>query len=673
MPDPRAASEADFGFEVGPYAPSDLGVVRFKGLEGISELFSFDLTLASRDPAIELEACVGEDGLLTWESPDGDRWVHGIVSVFEQIGHSAHFTYYRARLVPRIWLLGLRTGCRIFQNMSIPDIIAKVLEEGQIPSDQFKFSLKRKYKPRDYVVQYRESELDFICRLMEEEGIFYFFEHSEDGHVLIMADDPAANVSIDGEPAVVYRDPGFGDPDQEHVYAFRYLRQIRTGSTTRRDFEFKKPTLDLEAAAEWEDDVILENYDYPGGYKELSVGKDYAKLRLEELRTDHEVGSGEGNCLRFVPGAKFSLTEHPRDDFNLEFLLTRIQHWGSQPQVLQEDAPAASEEPRYRNSFQSIPAATVFRPPRITPRPVIEGPQTAMVVGPSGEEIYPDEYGRVKVQFHWDREGTRDENSSCWIRVSQQWAGTGWGFMYLPRIGQEVIVHHLEGDPDQPIITGRVYNGDNPVPYPLPDEKTKSTIKSDSSMGGGGSNEIRFEDLKGSEEIYVHAQKDQNEVVENNHSTSVTAARTITVGGTHTETITGDTTIKITEGNLSHDVVAGTGTFHVKGAVKETYDDKQETTVAKDIIIKSNETKIHMTAATEIKLEVGQSKLLMKSDGSIELKGVNLAIDGSASVNIHGASVTSKADADNSTKGTIVLSEGSATNTIKGGMVMLNP
>ena len=331
------------------------------------------------------------------------------------------------------------------------------------------------------------------------------------------------------------------------------------------------------------------------------------------------------------------------------------------------------EGPHYVNEFTCSPEEVAFRPARTTRKPIVQGVQTAVTTGPAGEEIYVDEYARIKVQFHWDREGKKDENSSCWIRVSQVHAGKNFGGIDIPRIDEEVIVSFLEGDPDRPIVTGRVYHAENMPPFGLPDAKNISGLKSNSTKGGGGYNEYVLDDTKGQELIREHGQYDKDSTIEHDDRQTVNNNRTITVNGTHTETIKKDTTIKITEGHHVHRVETGTETHYVKSDVKEDFDATQKTTVAKEIEIKSNGAHIHLTAATEIKLTVGASELLMKSDGSIKLKGVNVSVDGSQSVNIHGMSVTSKADADHNTQGAIVMSDGSGTNTVKGGMVMLNP
>lgn len=559
----RVSERADFTFEAGDLDTEVLRVVRFRGVEGVSQLSRFDVELVSTDPDVQFDGLVGEKAALSWKGMEETRWVHGIVARFELVGHGRKLTYYNARLVPRVWTLTLRRQCRIFQNLSTPDILKKVFKDGGIPSDTVKYSLQRSYKPRKYCVQYRETDHDFVSRLMEEEGIFYFFEHTEDGHVLVIADDPGAHVEIPGDTTLIYRPGGAGMVGGEHIGKFRFARSVRTGAVTLREYDFKKPKLDMKTELKADEEDQFELYDYPGEYPDTGMGKELVKIRLEEERAERDRGDGEGNCRLMVAGYKFALEEHPRNDFNQDYLLLRIQHWGHQPQAAEEDGlPTAAEPFTYQNAFQCIPAAVQFRPPRITPRPRVDGPQTAIVTGPSGEEIHVDEHGRVKVQFHWDREGKLDDKSSCWVRVSQGWGGPGWGAMFIPRIGQEVIVEFLEGDPDRPLITGRVYNGENPPPYDLPGSKTRSAIKSNSSPGGGGSNEIRFEDASGGEEVFVNATKDMNEVVGNNRTrqvgnnetVDVSSNRTKSVGANQSETIGANKKIEV---GANHDETIG--------------------------------------------------------------------------------------------------------------------
>lgn len=535
----RAKNEADYTFKAGSYTGDKLRIVRFFGHEGISEPYQFSLDLASTDGEVDFDKIIGEQALFTIHGPKGKRHIHGLVSLFEQTGREGKLTLYRAEVVPSIWLLSRRHNCRVFQNQNIPDIIKGVLTDGGIPSDQFRFSLKRSYKPRDYCVQYRESDLSFITRLMEQYGMFYFFEHASDKHVMVIGDDPVVNVPIPEPAKVIYHPPGTaGVSDQEHIYEYRYNQEIRSGAFRLKDYDFKKPRLNLEAEEKTKGDGRFEIYDFPGEYQAADEGKDLAKVRLEEVQATRQIGSGQSDCRRLIPGYRFTLDQYYRSELNREYLLVRLSQSGSQPQTLgAEAAGGGGNGVIYQNQFECIPSATPFRPSRITPKPLIPGPQTAIVVGPKGEEIYTDEHCRVKVQFHWDREGKNDEKSSCWIRVSQLWAGSGWGAMFIPRIGQEVIVEFMEGDPDQPIITGRVYNGDNIPPYELPAEKTKSTIKSNSSKGGGGSNEFRFEDAKDSEEIYLHGQKDWTIAIENDKNQTIGHDETLEVGNDRTKKV----------------------------------------------------------------------------------------------------------------------------------------
>jgi len=502
---PLLTNAERFLFEVEGIDPR-LRVYQVEAREGLSELFSVDLLLACDDSEIGFDQVVGMPGVLELRGDNESRYFNGIVSGFELDSVGLRYSFYRALLVPKLWFLSQRHNSRIFQETSPQEIITTILSESGIPTDEFRFVLNTPTEPREYCVQYRESELNFVSRLLEEEGITYFFEHTYDKHVLIMASGAAAHQDITSEPTVLFHDHSAGNvPDAEHIFAFRYKEQVRPGAVTLRDFNFKKPAMLPEGEQRAEGYDALRFYDYPGGFSDPAAGKTRAQIRLEELRTPTKGGAGKSTSPRMTAGYRFKFDGYPRNDLNQKYLLTRTQHVASQPQVLEEDSGKAGTE--YTCYFECISTKLAYRPPRITLKPVVEGAQTAIVVGPVGEEIYPDEYGRVKVQFHWDREGGMDEKSSCWIRVSQPWAGNQWGAVFIPRIGQEVIVNFLEGDPDRPIITGRVYHGTNKPPYPLPDEKTKTTLKSDSSPGGGGCNEVRFEDKKGEEQVFIHAEK----------------------------------------------------------------------------------------------------------------------------------------------------------------------
>ena len=531
----RASVQVDFRlfrFELQGFA-KDLRVIRFSGHEAMSSQFEFKVELACEDPGIDFSEIIGKPALLTVQGDLLSRCFHGLVCSFEQIDEMPRFAIYQASLVPQVWRLRHRHDCRIFQGLTTREIIKKVFETAGVPVEQFRFNLTSPYEPRDYCVQYRESDWAFVSRLMEEDGIFYFFEHHEDKHVLVMGDGSPACKPIPGGDTLPFYRPSGLVPLEDHIRRFRFTEEIQPGRVSLRDFNFKKPELRMEAQDKAEVDEDLEVYDYPGEYQEpgrgsSAKGMTLAKIRLQGWQAARRTGFGESDCERLVPGHLFTLAGHGRDDLNARYLLTGVAHQGHQPQVLDEEAPTGDFH--YSNHFACISENTPYRPPRVTPRPKVRGVQTAIVVGPAGEEIYTDEYGRVKVQFHWDREGKRDERSSCWIRVSQVWAGEAWGGMFIPRIGQEVIVDFIEGDPDRPIITGRVYNGANQVPYPLPDEKTKSTLKSNTSLGGNGYNELRYEDKKGKEQIFMHAQRNMDVHVKNDSFENILHDRHQTIG-----------------------------------------------------------------------------------------------------------------------------------------------
>ena len=521
-----------------------LRLVEFTITEELSSLYQMELVLGSEDQ-VRFEDIVGKPASLTVLGPKSHRAFHGIVCQMIRVGSTGKFYLYRVRLVPSLWLLGLERDCRIFQGLTTEKILGTLLKDAGLAADQYAFRLQGEYKPREYCVQYRESDLQFGARLLEEDGIFYFFEHQKDKHLLVFGDNVHAYQPIIGDPEVLLQSGAGMSTVEEIVFRFMASRQIHPGKVTFKDYNFERPALDLSVSEQWKVHDNLEQYDYPGNYVDTGVGKKLAQIRLQEALMPREWAEGESLCPRFAPGLTFKLKSAARvEGANQEYLLVRVTHRGTQPQVLEEmDGPG--NELSYQNSFSAVPSATVFRPTRRTPKPVMQGVQTAMVVGPAGEEIHTDNHGRIKIQFHWDRLGKQNDQSSCWVRVSQAWAGAGFGAMMLPRIGQEVVVSFLEGDPDLPLITGRVYHGTNPTPYPLPGEKTKSVIKTNSSLGGGGSNELRFEDKKGREEVYIHAQKDMNTLVDNNQSTQVGANQSLKVGKDQTISVTGQVTIDI--------------------------------------------------------------------------------------------------------------------------------
>jgi type VI secretion system secreted protein VgrG len=640
MPAIGAANEPRFLFQV---ADTDLLVVDFTAGECVSAPYEIRLTLASEDD-VSFETVISKPASLTVQSGDSDRYFQGIIDKFVQTGTIGRFFMYQARVVPAIWLLSLEHDCRIFQKKTTEDIVKQVLKEAGILSDDFEFRLQNQYTPREYCVQYRETDLDFISRLLEEEGIFYVFEHTAEKALLIFGDSTVNYQAIKGEAGVVFNPTAAMVPEEESVTRFNLSRRLRSGKVTLKDFNFEKPDLDLTAAESAEDKTQLEVYTYPGRYGDETTGKKLAQIRLQEKTLFRDQAEGDSFCPRFVPGFTFTLSGHELEHFNLEYLITEVVHKGSQPQVLQERAPAEAGF-TYANHFFGIPSTTPLRPERKTPKPVVEGVQTAIVTGPSGEEIYTDKFGRIKVQFHWDREGQRNERSSCWIRVSHAWAGAGWGVMYVPRIGQEVIVDFLEGNPDCPIVIGCVYDGNNMPPYGLPGEKTKSTIMSNSSKGGGGSNEIRFEDAKGSEEIFVHGQKDwtiaiendKNQTVGNDESLTVENNRTKSVGADQSETIGANKSIRV--GTNHNEKIGANMTLSVGSNKTETVtiNTAESIGAAKELTIGGLYQVSVGGAMNEIigaakAEEIGAVKAVAVAGNSSEKVGANKSINASGSI-----------------------------------------
>lgn len=530
--------QAEFLFHSVAIDDPTLSVVQFRGREALSQTFEFVVELCSDDPDLDLVSPIGQPACLTLcgRRADGSRYdrpVHGVVEQLVQVSAGIRHSRYEATLVPTIRPLTYTRDSRIFQKLTAPEVVQQVLR-AQVTADWLHPLLHASYGPRDYCVQYQESDLDFAARLLEEEGICYFFEHHAEKDIMVLGD---------GEHAFdrprEYAEAHLRDRPhlyEEGLFALRAESALRAGAAVLRDFRFKQPGLELEARAQGARFDKYQLYYFPGEYVDPELGQRLARLRLEEQECQRQRFIGQGNVRAMLPGYRFTLDGHRRRDCNQEYLIVAVEHQGAQPGALGEEG-SGMQKTSYQNRVECIPSGIRYRPPRITPRPSIPGVQTAVVVGPAGEEIHCDDHGRVKVQFHWDRAGKRDDNSSCWIRVSQPWGGAGQGGMFIPRVGQEVVVQFLEGDPDRPLIVGRVYNGENPVPHGLPAGKNISTIRSASTPGGGGFNELKFNDTAGSEEVFFHAQKDHNEVVGNNHDTKVGVDQSLNVGSNQSNTI----------------------------------------------------------------------------------------------------------------------------------------
>ena len=515
----------------------DLQVLEFSGREAISQPYRFEVELISENAELDLQSLLHQRAFLAF-TPDG-LGIHGLIYQVAQAESGKRLTRYKLSIVPQLSYLALRTNQRIFQHLTVPQIVAQVLQEHGIVEGGYQFQLgPTVYPTRDYCVQYDESDLHFVQRLCEEEGIHYHFQHSEQGHVLVFGDDQSAFGKL-GQPTAYLQDNGM-TADEPVIKRFAVRLETRTSRITRRDYDFEQPRLLMEAAFKEDRDPEakplpdLEDYDYPGRFVDRARGKHLSQRHLERHRADYRLAEGRGDQPKLLSGHFLELSDHPRQDYNDLWLLHEVIHQGKQPQVLEESVTShtvASDgfTQGYRNHFTATPWDVPFRPPLAHPKPRVLGSQTAVVTGPAGEEIHCDEYGRIKVQFFWDREGQADDTTSCWLRVASSWAGDGYGGIAIPRIGMEVLVTFLEGDPDQPLVTGCLYHAEHVVPYDLPANKTRTVFKTLSTPGGGGYNELRIEDKKGAEQIYLHAQRDWDENIEHDQKIRVGNERHDTV------------------------------------------------------------------------------------------------------------------------------------------------
>ncbi|MHB1369522.1 MAG: type VI secretion system Vgr family protein [Pseudomonadaceae bacterium] len=509
---------------------TDLQVLSFDGHEKLNQPYRFDIEVVGERPDLDLEALLHRPAYLAF-GPAG-RGVHGVLQRVRQGESGKRLTRYSLSLRPQLAYLAHSHDQRIFQHLDVPQIIAQVLEAHGIQADAYRFQLGHAYPERDYCVQCDESDLHFIQRLCEEEGISFHFQHSEAGHVLVFGDDQTVFAKL--APLAYQQDSGLV-ADRAVVKRFGVRLETRSSHASLRDYDFEQSRLRLEAGHGGEFAPLLEAYDYPGRFTTRERGKHLAKRNLQRLRADYELAEGASDAY-LASGHFLALTDHPRPSWNDLWLLTEVHHQGRQPQVLEESISTATAEggdagfhQGYRNHFAATPWDVFYRPPREHPKPKVLGSQTAVVTGPAGEEIHCDEYGRVKVQFHWDRQGQADDKTSCWLRVSSSWAGDRYGGIAIPRVGMEVLVTFLEGDPDQPLVTGCLYHKEHQVPYDLPANKTRTVFKTLSSPGGGGYNELRIEDRKGAEQLYIHAQRDWDENIEHDQKIRVGHERHDTV------------------------------------------------------------------------------------------------------------------------------------------------
>ncbi|WP_460059810.1 type VI secretion system Vgr family protein [Pseudomonas sp. S2_A05] len=510
-------------------AQHDLKVLEFTGREAISQPFRFELELVSERPDLDLESLLHGQAFLSFDAQGCG--IHGQIYQVGQGDSGKRLTRYHLSLVPRLTYLGHRINQRIFQHQSVPQIITQILKDHSILRDAFEFRLGSEYPEREYCVQYAESDLAFIQRLCAEVGIHYHFQHSPEGHLLVFGDDQTVFPKLP-EPTLYL--PGSGmSAGAPAIQRFNVRVETRTSVVTRRDYNFEKPRLSLESRSDGEQRPVLEDYHFPGQFNDRETGKGLTRRALERHVADYRQAEGTSDESSLVCGHFLQLTGHPRSDWNDLWLLTCVEHRGRQPQVLEESVTSDGESFQgYRNTFVATPWDVVFRPALCPEKPRMSGYQPAVVTGPKDLEIHCDEYGRVKVQLAWDRDGELNEHSSCWLRVATGWAHDHYGSVLIPRVGMEVLVGFIDCDADKPLVMGCLPNAATPVPLDLPADKTRSIFRSQSSPGGGGYNELRIEDKKGAEEIYLRAQRNWTQHVLNDQQLQVDNQRSVVVTGT---------------------------------------------------------------------------------------------------------------------------------------------
>jgi type VI secretion system secreted protein VgrG len=635
-----------------PFGKDVLLFAQMSGSERLSQPFHLELSVLSEKGDLDGNKILGHPVSVEFPlaSGGGERVFHGLVSDFTQLSYDERHHEYQMTVRPWFWFLSRTADCRVYQNMSVQEIFEALAKEKGF--SDFRFTLKGARKKLAYCVQYRETAFNFLSRLLEQEGIYYFFEHSEQKHTMVLVDDSASHKGTVGYESVPYYPPSLPNTrrTRDHLTSWTHVRTVQPGSYATTDYDFKQPKTSLLKSQSVERQHAIasfEVFDYPA---DLPAKKDedataledeserIAKTRIEELQAGHLVAHGQGNAMGLAVGTQFKLADYPRGDLNIKYTIVSATY------ALASNAhqTGKTEDVQYHVAVEAIDARTQYRPPRVTPKPVVQGAQTATVVGKATEEIDTDEYGRVKVQFHWDRKGARDDKSSCRVRVAQVWAGQQWGAIHIPRIGQEVIVSFLEGDPDRPIITGRVYNGKHKPPYALPANATQRGIKTRSSKGGNDKtfNEIRFEDKKDSEELVIHAEKDFKVDVENDATWRVGLNEdSPTKNKGHAKAIVGKT--------LHVDV--GDEITFVTGDSKIVMKKNGDIDITcKNLSVKATSA-INLKADKEVKIEgqqeVGIKSLKVRVDGTTEVgvKGLKVMIEGTTQVGIK-SSVSTKVE-----------------------------
>jgi type VI secretion system secreted protein VgrG len=639
--------------------PADVRIHRFRMTEAVSEPYTIVVDIVTTEADYAFEDLLGHDAQINLVREAFIRSVYGIITAIDWLGLSGDHLMLRLTIRPAFALLDQQVHTRMFQDLSVLDIVDQVLgTELRVYNRVYDpGAVQRGSKVREYCAQYHESNLAFIVRLLEEEGISYVFVHDDetDAEQLVLIDDGAqlrsvANVDTSDVFPMIVHNPG--EADIESVQAIEWRRRVTSTGVLRRDFDWRTPTRLLDGEIDTPDELQRTRRVY------LHGGRRYFNDDLAERASDHQAaltrpgrrGFGRGNATGFRAGYKFRPDGHVLEQLDEELLLVRVEHEGHDPSALPSLETQSGALGGYTNMFECVPASVVLRPAALTPKPHVRGPQTAIVTGPSGEEIHVDESGRVSVQFYWDEDPPYDDTASCWIRVAQRWAGPAWGAQFIPRVGMEVVVEFLEGNPDRPLITGCVYNGDNSSPYSLPDNKTQSGIKTSSSPGGDGSNELRFEDAAGSEEVYIHAQKDWTIAVENDKNQTIGHDESLEVGNDRSKHVKHDETIEV-----DNDKTITIGHDHaetIKNDMSVTVGNNQTVTVGKNHTEKigSNRTE---TIATNASQTVGANKTL--TVGAIMQVSVggalNASVGGAAGIEVGGAIAMAVGGASSETVG----------------------
>lgn len=625
-----------------------LRVVHFEGHEAISSLYEYSIDIVCENDSLSLNDMIGRQATFKIKDDRGhSRTIMGAVYAVTQGSVQRRFSFYSFKLVPQFKWLQHRHGFRIFQDQDVPSIVRQVFDEAGLDSQSYRFELSDHYPQREYCVQYDESEWHFVARLMEEEGIHFHFEQSERQPVMVISDNPSSFRPLTPTRVIKFQGNSGQVGGESTLHSLSWNQQVAHDQITFNDYNYEKPNRSLISSTQDGATSTLENYSFPGGYKNAEEGNRLSKIELARDKIASCKIEAQGDVCFLNSGAVFTLSQHPRDDFNTDFLMIEIHQRGDQPQVLEEQSGSGGYQ--FQTTVACIPSTMEYRPQRTLNKPEIKGAQTAVVYGAPGETIYTDDLGRIKVNFHWEREN----KSSCWLRVSQTWAGNQWGSLTLPRVGQEVIVDFVDGNPDTPLVTGCVYHNLHKPPYKLPDHKTRTTFKSQ-SVPTGGFNELRIEDKKGQEQIFVQAEKDLDLKILNDHKTHVGGnSHSIVeldhfeqVKGTVNQSVTGDIKVQTQAGH--HLTIKGDRQEKVAGSIKQQ--------AGGDVHIKSGG-KVVLDAGVELTIQAGGAFIKLSPAG-VQIQGATINLNGGGS-----AGPASAASPQTPSSAVQVVREGAGKNT----------